>query len=44
MDPASPRSPFVLATWLWIISTIAVLAAGPLLVKHHRPAPVTSQR
>jgi hypothetical protein len=44
MDPVSPRSPLVPATWLWILLTIAMLAAGPLLVKHHRPAATTSQR
>jgi hypothetical protein len=36
MDTAPPRSPFVLATWLWTITTIAVLAAGPLLFAHPR--------
>ena len=43
MDTASPRSPVVLATWLWMVTTIAVLAAGPLLFAHPR-APRDAER
>jgi len=44
MNVASPRSPFVCAAWLWIIVTIVVLAAGPLLLGHARSSPIARSR
>jgi hypothetical protein len=44
MDIASPRSPLPYAAWLWIIVTIAVLAAGPLFLGHARSSPIARSR
>jgi len=44
MDIALPRSPFAYAAWLWIITTVAVLAAGPLLLGHARSSPIARSR
>jgi len=44
MDVASPRSPLPYAAWLWIITTIAVLTAGPLLLVHPRSSPIARSR